>query len=160
MTKVLPVQWCRRCGWSWPPSGRPVRCGSAQSAGSLPHWRRPGPPAPLLHWGRRRPFQRPSPREEEEDSITQLVDPWHSGVTKITGYDFKDLTPCIGEILFLWRMYVIIKKINLFAKIKCINLLTTYCINRILTSSYNRSKTINNNFFFFWQLTYCIKSWK
>ena len=38
---------------------------------------------------------------------------------------------------------------NLFAKIKCINLLTTYCINRILTSSYNRSKTINNNFFFF-----------
>ena len=41
------------------------------------------------------------------------------------------------------------KKIKFIRQNKCINLLTTYCINRILTSSYNRSKTINNNFFFF-----------
>ena len=40
------------------------------------------------------------------------------------------------------------KKIKFIRQNKCINLLTTYCINRILTSSYNRSKTINNNFFF------------
>ena len=41
------------------------------------------------------------------------------------------------------------KKIKFIRQNKCINLLTTYCINRILTSSYNRSKTINNIFFSF-----------